>query len=114
MKVGSTLLSSPTVGRGSCPSVMTECLLAGFAFIMAEDCPAAHHKYMTGVAWHEMLQCLLWRQRGALLFYGEIFVPFVCLSFLPFSRSALPEVKRSSLPENMRHVCIIQQRVEGI
>lgn len=55
MKVGSTLLSSPTVGRGCCPSVMTECLRSGFAFITVEDCPDAHHKYMSRVARHKML-----------------------------------------------------------
>lgn len=55
--VGRTLLSSPTVGRGCCPSVMTECLRAGFAFIMVGDCPATHYKYMTGVTWNKMLQC---------------------------------------------------------
>lgn len=65
--MGSTPLSSPTVGRGRCPSVMTECLLAGFAFIMAGDCPAAHHKYMPGAARHNMLRgraayvVVLWR-----------------------------------------------------
>ncbi len=83
MKVGSTLLSSPTVGRGRCPSVMTECLRAGVAFIMVGNCPDAHHKYMTGVAWHEMLQCLFWRQEGRVLCCFMERVCSVCLFVLP-------------------------------
>lgn len=38
VKVGRTLLSSASVRQGCCPSVMSERLLAGFAFIMAGGC----------------------------------------------------------------------------
>lgn len=107
----STLLSSPTVGRGRCPSLMTECLHAGFAFIMMLDCPATRHEYMTGVARQKMLHCLYLEVKGfgTLLLYGEILIcRSVSLSFLSFSMSALPKVRWPSLPENMRNVYSIQ------
>ena len=49
LEVGSTLLSSLTAGRGHCPSLMTEYLLSGFAFIM-----------MLGVTRHQVFHCPLW------------------------------------------------------
>lgn len=76
MKVGSTPLSSPTVGRSRCPSVMTERLRAGFAFIMAGDRLGAHHKYMSGVAWHTMLCCLFGDK-------GEGYFVVLCNDFRP-------------------------------
>lgn len=84
VKVGSTLLSSPTVGRGCCPSVMTKRLRDGFAFIMVLDCPDTHHKYMTEVTWHKMLLCLFWmKRRWALCYFMERFCSFCPLC--PFS-----------------------------
>lgn len=114
-KVGSTLLSSPTVGRGRCPSIMTECLCAGFAFIMVGDRPGAHHKYMTG--WHGIKCCCVCYGRkgeGYFVALWRNFVLCVSLSFPSFNRSVLPKVKWTSLPENMRHVCIIQWRVRAL
>lgn len=82
VEVGSTLLSSPTVGRGRCPSVMTERLRSGFAFITAVDCPDAHHKYMTRVAWHKMFQSVLKKKGGRVLCcFMEGFDLFDSLSF---------------------------------
>lgn len=92
MEVGSTLLSSPTVGRGRCPSVVSECLHAGFAFITVGDCPDANHKYMTGVTWHEaFFVSVLAKGKGTLLFYGEI---LFWLSLCPFSPSLDPCYQR--------------------
>lgn len=84
VKVGRTLLSSASVRQGCCPSVMSERLLAGFAFIMAGDCSDAHHKYMTGVAWHKMLPCLLLKRRERIVMKRFSFVCLFVLSLLRY------------------------------
>ena len=98
-KVGSTLLSSPTVGRGRRPSAMTECLHAGFAFITAGERPDANHKYMTGVVGFQM--CLFWRGRGrgrVLCCFMERFcsVCLFVLSLLYYIRVTKGEVDKSA------------------
>lgn len=86
VKVGGTLLSSPTVGRGCCPSVMTKRLRAGFEFIMVLDCPYTHHKYMTEVTRHKV--CSGRKGDGPFYFGHKYFMERLC-SFCLFVLSLL-------------------------